>query len=140
MNSQPMGLPGRRAATRAPTVGKDAKMRIVVIALPTSIVVPSVMGYAKVNAIAATASATTTTPAAQATLAAVRPVTLRPPTVCATARALAAWGTDACRRVTSSRLFETALVLGRNHLAPKHLTASYPNRYGSGLMAIDTPK
>ena len=36
-------------------------MRIVVIVSPTSIVVPSVMGYAKVNAIAATASATTTT-------------------------------------------------------------------------------
>ena len=114
-------------------------MRIVVIVLPTSIVVPSVMGYAKVNAIAATASATTTTPAAQATLAAVRPVTLRPPTVCATARALAAW-VRPVSPVTSSRLFETALVLGRNHLAPKHLTASYPNRYGSGLMAIDTPK
>ena len=67
-------------------------MRIVVIALPTSIVVPSVMGYAKVKAIAATASASTTTPAAQATLATVRSVTLRPPTFCAKARALAAWG------------------------------------------------
>ena len=55
-------------------------MRIVVIALPTSIVVPSLIGYAKVKAIAATANASTSAPATQANLATVRSVTLRPPT------------------------------------------------------------
>jgi hypothetical protein len=63
-----------------PTVGKDAKIKTEATRLPISTVVPSLTGYAKAKAIAATTSATTTTPTIQATLAAVRSVTIGPPT------------------------------------------------------------